>query len=81
MLAPTLDKYQVFNHKLRTGQGSQDDWYYVAGAVNTFDNPDYSVEKNAWCVNPEDSAQIGRDPHFYHPVWQFADYKYVSLKL
>ncbi|KAL2807931.1 hypothetical protein BJX63DRAFT_436583 [Aspergillus granulosus] len=78
---PTYTQYQVFNYKLTAGQGDQDDWYYVAGAVNTFGNPKYSIEKNAWCVNLEDSAQIGKDLYYYHPVWQFADYKYVSLKL
>jgi hypothetical protein len=66
---PTYTQYQVFNHKLTAGQGDQDDWYYVAGAVNTFGNPKYSIANNAWCVNLKDAEQLGKDPHYYHPVW------------
>jgi hypothetical protein len=80
-LTPELDQYQVFNHELIPGQGDQDDWYWIAGAVNTFGNPKYKISHNAWCVNLKDSAQYGRDPYYYHPVWKGADERYVSLKL
>ncbi|KAL4860380.1 hypothetical protein BDV12DRAFT_205134 [Aspergillus spectabilis] len=72
-MTPLNTKYQVFNHKLIPGQGSEDRIINVLGAINLLGNSKYrmTMNENAYC-----STSLP----LMHPKWQTANGLYVRVR-
>lgn len=67
--AVTGSAYEVFNHRLVSGAGDEDDMAQIIGAVNTLGNRKYSMVRNALC-------QVAGTHD--HPLWHSAWVLYVN---